>query len=165
MLPSQNHIFLLICIYFANHYFIRHIWRHVITLWENSHTTIPEKKVIPCKYTIGIEQVTLHVKYVAAVWPIFKSLLSQILEFADKAILTDPPQHEEKINMKRIQRVYRKNTFIYTFSTAIKRPETSLDFVTSLHSLWHDLRLEMSLNFHFNHIHVITYKNRIFISH
>lgn len=49
----------------------------------------------------------------------FKALLSQILDFADKAILTDPPQHEEKINMKRIQRVYRKNTFIYTLSTAI----------------------------------------------
>lgn len=95
----------------------------------------------------------------------FKALLSQILDFADKAILTDPPQHGEKINMKRIQRVYRKNTFIYTLSTAIKRPKTSLDFVMSLHSLWHDLRLEMSLNSRFNHIHVITYKKQdIYIS-
>lgn len=35
----------------------------------------------------------------------------------------------------------------------------------SLHSLWHDLRLEMSLNSHFNHIHVITYKKQdIYIS-
>lgn len=127
------------------------------------------KKEIPFKYTIGLEQVNLHIKYVAAVWPFFlfffKALLPQILDFADKAILTDPPQHGEKINMKRIQRVYRKNTFIYTLSTAIKRPKTSLDFVMSLHSLWHDLRLEMSLNSHFNHIHVITYKKQdIYIS-
>lgn len=126
------------------------------------------KKEIPFKYTIGLEQVNLHIKYVAAVWPIFffKALLSQILDFADKAILTDPPQHGEKINMKRIQRVYRKNAFIYTLSTAIKRPKTSLDFVMSLHSLWHDLRLEMSLNSHFNHIHVITLQKKqdIYIS-
>lgn len=80
--------------------------------------------------------------------------------------LLDPQQLEEKKKMYEENSEFtEKNKFIYTFSTAIKRSKTiTWLFVMSNDSLWHDLRLEMSLNSHFNHIHVII-QNSIFIYH